>query len=120
MKPLMKETLIIHTSESVKAEDEGSCSKSPRVTRASVNGTPQQQRRPDVVDNDNLEPDYDEVKAQYVELVEEVARLEAEQGPTAVEAMFEEVSKTEERMGRSRERDNQVARARRGSSEDPR
>ena len=120
MKPLMKETLIIHASESVKAEDQGSCSKSPRVTRASVNGTPQQQRRPDVVDNDNLEPDYDEVKAQYVELVEEVARLEAEQGPTAVEAMFEEVSKTEERMGRSRERDNQVARARRRSSEDHR
>ena len=124
LKPMTKETLIIHAAESVQAGDISTTSSkaesSSRVTRASVNGTPQQQRRPEVVDGDNLEPDYEEVKAQYEELVEEVARLEAEQGTTGVEAMFEEVSKAEERMGRSREREVQVARARRRSSEDQR
>jgi len=122
LKPMMKETLIIHAAESVQAENVSSSNSeiSSRVTRASVNGTPQQQRRQEVVDGENLEPDYEEVKAQYEELVEEVARLEAEQGTTGVEAMYEQVSKAEERMGRSRERESQVARARRRSSEDHR
>merc|ERR1719290_857756 len=91
---------------------------SPRVTRASVNGTPQHARKITVTDGDSLDNDYEEVKAQYKELVEEVAKLEAEQGPNGVEAMFEQVSKAEERVGRSKERENQVARARRRSSED--
>jgi len=123
LKPMMKETMIIHAAESSVPIEDVSSSKmesSSRVTRASVNGTPHQQRKAEVVDGDDLETDYEEVKAQYNELVEEVARLEAEQGATGVEAMFEEVSKAEERMGRSRERERQVARARRRSSEDQR
>jgi len=123
LKPMLKETVIIHAAESsVPTEDVSSIKteSSSRVTRASVNGTPQQQRRSEVVDGDDLETDYEEVKAQYNELVEEVARLEAEQGTTGVEAMFEEVSKAEERMARSRDRERQVARARRRSSEDQR
>jgi len=123
LKPMLKETVILHAAESSVPTEDVSSSKaesSSRVTRASVNGTPQQQRRPEVVDGDDLETDYEEVKAQYNELVEEVARLEAEQGTTGVEAMFEEVSKAEERMARSRDRERQVARARRRSSEDQR
>ena len=123
LKPMLKETVILHAAESSVPTEDVSSSKaesSSRVTRASVNGTPQQQRRPEVVDSDDLETDYEEVKAQYNELVEEVARLEAEQGTTGVEAMFEEVSKAEERMARSRDRERQVARARRRSSEDQR
>ena len=123
LKPMLKETLIIHASEPGQSEEQMPCSQmesSPRVTRASVNGTPQHARKITVTDGDSLDNDYEEVKAQYKELVEEVAKLEAEQGPNGVEAMFEQVSKAEERVGRSKERENQVARARRRSSEDRR
>ena len=92
LKPMLKETLIIHASEPGQLEDQVPCSQresSPRVTRASVNGTSQHSRKITVTDGDSLDNDYEEVKAQYKELVEEVAKLEAEQGPNGVEAMFE-------------------------------
>ena len=59
LKPMLKETLIIHASEPGhgQSEDQVPCSQrenGPRVTRASVNGTPQHARKITVTDGDSL------------------------------------------------------------------
>jgi len=119
----LKEMMVVQAVEAFKAAPErGRCVSSPPTTRASLSGTPQLRRKEEVdkggEEGEDLEGDYAEVKAQYVELKEEVARLEAESMPDLVGQQFDAVVAAGGLARDARDTEQRLARVRRRSSEE--
>ena len=123
LKAGLKEMMVVQAVEAFKAAPErGRCVSSPPTTRASLSGTPQLGRKEEVdkagEEEEDLEGDYAEVKAQYVELREEVARLEAESMPELVGQQFEAAVAAGALPRDGRDTERRLARVRRRSSEE--